>query len=109
MLLVGILTVIGIFQLVWDYRFSWAHNFLLKLREKEPGFFAQYCEKGIWPPTSKVGRLIGEGSYLRIESVELRNELIRYSGKQTKWQTIWAMRLPIIIGLLLLSIAFSRN
>lgn len=70
--------------LVWDYKFSRYADFLSRLRDADPEYFMKHCSRPGFPPSLIVGRLMGSGAYLSLESQDFKQELMNLSEREAK-------------------------
>ena len=67
---------------VWDIKFSRASSILKTLKESEPNILDSLDSKLLMTPTSLVGRVVGSGAYLKVESMTLRKEIMDWQEAQ---------------------------
>ena len=97
-----------VIYIVWDIKFSSASTILSALKAKEPRTVASL--EGWLPPLPSVllGRMIGTGAYLKIESADLKNKIMQWQEKQFS-RSLIPMALFVIYILVCLGIRTSTS
>ncbi len=81
------LTILVIY-LYWDFKHSRASKVLKQLKEKEPDLYSTIYGKTYLPPSAIVGGITGQGIYLKIQSEDIKEEIISIDNKSA-WSTLW--------------------
>jgi len=88
---------------IWDIKFSRASTILDALKAKEPRTVASL--EGWLPPLPSMllGRVVGSGTYLKVESSDLKNEIIQWQERQFRRSFIpmALFVLYILVGLII--------
>ena len=95
------------FYVIWDLKYSQASALLRVLRNAEPGIIAS-LEGWLLPlPSMLLGRIIGSGAYLKVESVpEIRHEIMKWQEKRFR-RSFAPMALFVVYMLISLMIRSS--
>ena len=83
-----IFLAILVFYLYWDFNHSRASIVLRQLKEKEPGLYSTIYGKSFLPPSTVIGGITGQGIYLKIQSEDIKKEIISIDNKSA-WSTLW--------------------
>jgi len=92
-----------VIYLYWDFNHSRASKVLKQLKDKEPSLYATIYGKAFLPPSTVVGGITGQGLYLKIQSKEIKDEIISIDNKSA-WSTLWSW--GIFIGYIFINIVF---
>ena len=91
-----------VIYVIWDIKFSRASTILDALKAKEPRTVASL--EGWLPPLPSVllGRVVGSGTYLKVESADLKNEIMQWQERQFRRSFIpmALLVLYILVGLI---------
>jgi len=90
--------------IIWDFKFSRASKVLSELREKEPEIYNSIQGKSFMPPTSCIGQVIGRGLYLKIETKQIKDEIVAFDNR--RWRSVLWPR-AIYIGYIFLLLILS--
>lgn len=95
-----------VIYIVWDIKFSSASKILGALKAREPRTIVSL--EGWLPPLPSIllGRIIGSGAYLKLESEDLKNEIMQWQEKQFR-QSFIPMALFVLYILVCLVIRES--
>jgi hypothetical protein len=97
-----------VIYMIWDIKFSRASTILGALKAREPRTVTSL--EGWLPalPSVMLGRVVGSGAYLKVESADLKNEIMQWQERQFRRSFI-PMALFVLYILVCLIIRASIN